>query len=140
MTKLTPTAAVRAYCTHCLGMVQFNSEQVKDCQGNQAYQGFCPFFPYCMGKRIPVKVFRAFCLQCMGGDRELVKECETVNCPVHPYRMGKNPAKKGQGASSEIMRKVRGSRKSRLESIFTGESMDLYISRETRAFRLEICR
>jgi len=31
MAKLTPTATVRAYCTHCLGMAQFNKEQVKDC-------------------------------------------------------------------------------------------------------------
>jgi hypothetical protein len=59
----------------------------------------------------------------MGGNRELIKECETVNCPAHPYRFGKNPAKKGQGASSETMKRVRESRKTAPESTFTGQGI-----------------
>jgi len=123
---MTPKETIRAYCTHCLGLAQFNTEAVKDCQGDQAFSGPCPFFPYRMGKRIPVKVFRAFCLQCMGGNRELVRECETVSCPTYPYRFGKNPAKKGQGASKETMKKAREQRKGHLESTFPGQGKGKY--------------
>ena len=120
---MTPTKSVRAQCTQCLGLTQFNAEAVQDCQGDQAFTGPCPFFPYRLGKRIPVRVFRAFCLQCMGDSRGLVRECETKTCPVHPYRMGTNPAKKGQGASAEHMESIRGSRKTLIESTFIGESI-----------------
>jgi len=119
--KMTPLETVKAYCAHCLGMPQHNADEIRNCQGDQAYPGPCPFFPYRMGKRTPVRVFRAFYLQCMGGNREFVRECQTVSCPVHPYRFGKNPAKKGQGASKETMKKARQSKKGRLESIFTRE-------------------
>jgi hypothetical protein len=126
MNKFTPTQTIRAYCTHCLGLPQFNREEIRNCQGDRAYQGPCPLFPYRLGRRIPVKVFRVFCLEYMGGNRELVRECETESCPVYPYRMGKNPAKRGQGASSEILKKAREQRKSRLESTFRGGSIGDY--------------
>ncbi len=42
--------AVRAYCQHCLGLNYFNTEAIRDCQGDQAYIGHCPLFPYHMGK------------------------------------------------------------------------------------------
>lgn len=121
--KLTPLETVRASCTHCLGLAQFNTEAVRNCQGDQSVNGPCPFFPYRMGKRISIRVFRAFCLQCMGGSPNLVRECETVSCPVYPYRMGKNPAKRGQGASVEILKKAREQRKSRQESISPGQDI-----------------
>jgi len=124
---LTPKETVRAYCTHCLGLTQFNAEAVRDCQGDQAYAGPCPLFPYRMGKRTPVRVFRAFCLQCMGGNRGLVRECETVSCPVHPYRFGKSPALKGQVRGASLLSKCSkegvGGRFSRPESTFRGQDM-----------------
>ena len=119
MQKLTPMESIRAYCTQCLGMKQFNTDQVKDCQGDQSLGGPCVFFPYRMGKRPPVKVFRKFCLECMDGSAEGVRECPTEDCPCHPYRFGTNPAKRGQGASAEQMKKVRGSMKNAPESIFS---------------------
>ncbi len=103
--KLTPKETIRAYCTYCLGMKQFNKEVVRNCQGDQAYTGPCSLFPYRLGKRISVKVFRAFCLQCMGGNRDLVRECETVTCSVHSYRMGKNPSLVGQVRGASLARK-----------------------------------
>jgi len=125
--KLTPTETVRTCCTNCLGLAQFNTEAVKDCRGDQAFAGPCPFFPYRLGKRIPVRVFRAFCLQCMGGNREFVRECETGACPVHPYRFGKNPALKGQvrGASliSRCAKEGAGGQFSRQESTLPGQSI-----------------
>ena len=124
--KMTPLETVKAYCAHCLGMPQHNADEIRDCQGDQSYVGPCPFFSYRMGKKIPVRVFRAFCLQCTGGSSNLVLECETESCPVYPYRMGKNPAKKGQGASTETMKKAREQRKSRLESTFRGQGIGEY--------------
>ena len=90
MSKLTPKESIRAYCTQCLGMNQLNTEQVRDCQGDHVK---CSFFPYRLGKRPPVKIFRRYCLQdCMNGYREFVSDCTAEGCPNHPYRMGTNPA------------------------------------------------
>lgn len=34
---------------------------------------------------------RAYCVQCQGGDTAGVRECAAVTCPLHPFRMGKDP-------------------------------------------------
>ena len=62
--KHTPKEAIRAVCINCLGLKQFNTEDVRECEGDHVK---CPFFLYRMGKRPPVKVFRTFCIDCMGG-------------------------------------------------------------------------
>lgn len=127
---MTPKETVKAYCTHCLGMLQFNKEEVRNCHGDQAYNGPCPLFPYRLGKRIPVRVFRAFCLQCMGGNRELVRECDTESCLIHPYRMGTNPALTGQVRGASLIRKCSkvgvGGRFQRPESIFSEQGIREY--------------
>lgn len=115
--KLTPKEAIRAYCQQCLGMKQFNTEMVKDCQGDTALNGACPFYPYRMGKRPSVKVFRKYCLYCQGGSRENVLKCPVESCPAYPYRMGKNQARQGIGGN--IRQVVRESGKLRPESIFS---------------------
>ena len=117
--KWTPMEAVRVYCTQCLGMTQWNREKIQDCEGDQATNGACPFFPYRMGKRPGVSVFRKYCLYCTCGDRAYVSECPAEKCPAYPYRFGHNPAKKGQGHNAELMQKVRGAIKKPLESIFS---------------------
>jgi len=94
--KYTPKAACRKICIQCLGMARFDAAAIEDCQGDQAANGACPLYPYRMGRRISVKVFRAHCLCCMGGNRVLVSECETFDCELHPYRIGKNPAMAGR--------------------------------------------
>ena len=38
-----------------------------------------------------LKAIRADCIDCMGGQRGLVRDCELRGCPLWPYRMGKNP-------------------------------------------------
>lgn len=129
---LTPKETVRAYCTHCLGLAQLNAEAVRDCQGDQAFTGPCPFFPYRLGKRIPVRVFRAFCIDCMGGQPRLVKDCPATTCEVFPYRFGKNPALRGQvrGASliSRCTKEGAGGQFSRRESTFRGQSIGKVVS------------
>lgn len=34
---------------------------------------------------------RAYCVSCQGFELVGVKECPSLNCPLHPFRMGKDP-------------------------------------------------
>ncbi len=115
----SPKQTMRAYCQHCLGLSYFNSEAVSDCQGNLAYMNPCPFFPFRMGKRLPIKVFRAFCLDCMNGVHFMVRDCKTTDCPIHHYRFGKNPARSGQGRKPEVMERARHQKASLSKEIST---------------------
>ena len=61
----------------------------------------------------PVKAARAKCLTCVGG-KKAVRECprgpeSQEPCALHPFRMGRNPARKGIGRamSSEDARSCR---------------------------------
>jgi len=43
-----------------------------------------------------VAAVRKFCLECVGGGgrkraSKLVRECPATKCPLHPFRLGKNP-------------------------------------------------
>lgn len=42
----------------------------------------------------PVKVIREKCFDCCCGSWFEVEKCTSVNCPLHPWRMGKNPYRK----------------------------------------------
>ena len=96
--KHTPKEAVRAMCIDCLGLMQFNSMKIMDCQGDTAQNRACPLFPYRMGKRVSVKLFRKYCLYCTGNSREYIENCQTKTCALYPYRFGKNPAMFGRPA------------------------------------------
>ena len=57
----------------------------------------------------PVRAIRQKCLECQGGSRKAVRNCAD-GCPLHPYRMGRNPARAGIGPergprSSSIFKK-----------------------------------
>lgn len=39
----------------------------------------------------PVKAIRAFCLECSGDSAAEVKSCPRTECPLYPFRLGKNP-------------------------------------------------
>lgn len=39
----------------------------------------------------PVKAIREFCLDCCGDSVSAVRECPSVECALHPFRLGKNP-------------------------------------------------
>ena len=39
----------------------------------------------------PMKAIRLKCLECSGGQVKEVRECNLVECPLFPYRMGKRP-------------------------------------------------
>ena len=42
----------------------------------------------------PVKSIRKKCVECTGGSLKEVRECVIPDCPLFPYRMGKNPNRK----------------------------------------------
>ena len=110
--RLTPNQAARAFCIECLGLPQYNRSEIENCKGDTCVGG-CALFPYRLGKRIPVKVFRKLCAECMNGQAALIAKCPAIKCKIYQYRMGKNPAKKGRGASAEILKSVREQRKIR---------------------------
>jgi hypothetical protein len=99
--NLTPVKAIHKVCVDCVG----SPFEVKDCQGDKLYDGPCLLYPYRMGKGRPsVKLIRKYCLWCMGGSPKLVKDCRSIStCPLHLYRMGRNPKRMGlrRGFSTE---------------------------------------
>lgn len=45
----------------------------------------------------PLKAIRAKCLDCCAGQIIEVRLCPAEDCPIHEYRMGHNPKRKGKG-------------------------------------------
>lgn len=102
--RLTPGEAKHKLCVQCIGGAQFNSHAVNNCGGDKAKTGACPIYPYRNGVRMSVKVFRKFCLNCMGGSYDAISECTTEDCPAFKYRFGKNPSCAGRG-NADALRK-----------------------------------
>jgi hypothetical protein len=97
--RMTPGKAIRSMCVACVG----SAHEVRDCGGGKCLNGqsdengACYFYPYRMGAGRPsVKLIRKFCLECMDGSRKLVARCGS-DCPLNPYRFGKNPKRAGVG-------------------------------------------
>lgn len=43
----------------------------------------------------PVQSIREFCLWCCKGSYEHVRDCLATRCPLHPFRLGKEPTDSG---------------------------------------------
>lgn len=43
------------------------------------------------------KAIRGKCMDCTGQQIVEVRECNITNCPLHPFRMGKNPFSNRKG-------------------------------------------
>ena len=102
-TRKSPSRTIRTYCHYC---VQSRADfEVENCSGHIVFATGkpCPFYKYMMGSRSSVKVMRQFCLDCMGSNKAVVKECEIDDCLIHPYRFGKNPALARKGKSPDEM-------------------------------------
>lgn len=101
----SPSKTIHEHCHYC---VQSRSDsEVENCTGHIVYATGkpCPFYEYRTGGRRPsVKLFRQFCLECMGGSMVAVRECSTTDCLIFPYRFGKNPARtrKGQAVGGVV--------------------------------------
>lgn len=58
----------------------------------------------------PVKVIREKCLDCCCGQALEVKLCPCTNCPLYPFRMGKNPYRKKTKLTEEHKAKLQKGR------------------------------
>ena len=64
-------------------------------------------------KTNPVKAIREKCLDCCCGSSYEVGLCSIINCPIYPFRFGKNPfrqkrelTEEQRAAAAERMRKL----------------------------------
>ena len=81
---MTPGDAIRKQCIECYGGV---FAEVHTCDAGK----MCVFHKYRLGRGRPsVKIIRKFCLNCMCGSYEAVKDCTTEDCTLYPYRFGKS--------------------------------------------------
>ena len=86
----TPGKAVKAYCRECAG----SSHMTSDCGGNRP---LCPKDKPCSlydyrrkGNGKPkLSNIRKFCIQCMGGNYKLVRDCPAIHCYFYMFRMGR---------------------------------------------------
>ena len=60
----------------------------------------------------PLKAIRAYCLDCTCNQIAEVRACEIANCPLHPFRFGKNPFRK-----NDLSEEERAKRAERLREI-----------------------
>ena len=51
--------------------------------------------------RNPIKAIRAKCLDCCCYSANEVKLCPAAECPLHPFRLGKNPFRTKRELSEE---------------------------------------
>jgi hypothetical protein len=96
---MTPKKTLHDWCHYCIQ--DRRDSEVENCGGHLVHATGrpCPFFEYRLGsKRVPSRVFRQFCMEGMNGSAALVRECETVTCPLHSWRLGKNPNRIGKGS------------------------------------------
>ena len=49
----------------------------------------------------PLKAIRLKCLDCVCFQINEVRLCPSTDCPLHPYRFGKNPFTKGKKRTEE---------------------------------------
>ena len=50
----------------------------------------------------PVKAIRKHCIDCSGYNLAEVSRCEQDDCPLYPYRMGRNPSRAGKGGRTAL--------------------------------------
>lgn len=103
--KDSPLQSMHKYCVSCVG----GEYKVRNCggdkmicgQGNE--KGVCFLYPYRMGTGRPsVKVIKKFCYECMGHSLQAVRDCASVECPLLPFRMGRNPNRAGIGDATRL--------------------------------------
>ena len=96
--NLSPKTAIRY---RCLGCSSYSPAEVRFCKFG-AGETACALYPHRLGKKRgysppSLKSIRAHCLSCCGGSTTEVKLCPSETCALHPYRIGRNPARQGIG-------------------------------------------
>ena len=87
--RVTPRRAIHAFCLECQGG---NALWVSGCPTE-----LCEVWHHRRGKRdpaaprTPVNAIRERCLDCVMDSPAAVRKCEIATCPLHPFRMRRNP-------------------------------------------------
>jgi hypothetical protein len=72
-------------------------------------------------KKNPVKAIREKCIDCSCGSTAEVKECTVEQCPLFPYRFGKNPFRQKREMTEEQKKamgdRLREARKASVDSV-----------------------
>ena len=69
----------------------------------------------------PLKAIREKCIDCSGGSMSEATNCEVEQCPLHPFRKGKNPFRtrtmtpEQKAAARDRLRKAREAQKQQKE-------------------------
>lgn len=50
----------------------------------------------------PLKAIKKYCFDCSGNSHNAVKFCHIDDCPLHPFRFGKNPNRSGLGCAKNF--------------------------------------
>ena len=58
-------------------------------------------------KQSPLKAIKQFCYECSGENRAEVKRCSSKDCPLKPFRTGKNPFLKKREMTPEQKEQAR---------------------------------
>ena len=58
------------------------------------------------GELTPLKAVRAKCIDCSGGSIHEVKLCVIPECPLYPFRLGKNPYRKRRKLTDQQRREI----------------------------------
>ena len=120
---MTPYQAVKKHCVYCMNGKIY---EVAKCTATTCWW-------YDWRKKKPensgstLKAIKKYCLEeCVGledpGARERVKNCDIIECPLHPFRLGKNPYKKP--ISPERLEKMRERMRHAQKSVFKGKTLE----------------
>jgi len=58
-----------------------------------------------MKELTPLNAIRKNCLECQCGSLKEVRKCDIDDCPLHPFRFGKNPNRRGLGWEKNLISK-----------------------------------
>jgi len=111
----TPLRAIRRFCGQCCGVGAGGGwGDVTGCTcGPDAQEPdySCTLHPWRSGHRRPtghnplMREIRKHCVDCMGGSSEAVADCTSTDCPLHPYRFGRNPKMAGRVNDGQFNRR-----------------------------------
>jgi hypothetical protein len=98
----TPTIAIRHMCRDCYP--GYKGHGVPDCgikpapdRYDYSETGVCEIMRWLIDGGSKMRAIHKHCLDCEGRWEDWVRDCLDPECPLYPYRLGTNPARKGLG-------------------------------------------
>lgn len=105
---MTPIEAIRKQCLYCM---IGQSKEVELCTSPNCHLFYCRFGKNRTNpRRRALLQIRDYCYDCSGSYKER-RDCWDTECPLYPYRLGKNPAcadRPGNAANLPCSKKAPG--------------------------------